>query len=70
MLDPAVLRSAIFSYNHSDAYVTTVLSWAAKYGADSTLGSPYPQLSTLTQAAPSSTPPPAGAGIATTTTAA
>jgi len=29
--DPAQLRAAVFTYNHSDAYVATVLAWAQAY---------------------------------------
>ena len=31
--DPAAAHRAIFGYNHSWPYVTTVLAWAARYGA-------------------------------------
>jgi len=30
---PADIQAALFAYNHSDAYVTLVLAWAARYAA-------------------------------------
>ena len=35
---PAGIRQAIFAYNHSDAYVTDVLAWAAHYTLPATSG--------------------------------
>jgi cell wall-associated NlpC family hydrolase len=32
---PAGIRRAVFAYNHSPAYVTQVLSWAARYAVPS-----------------------------------
>jgi peptidoglycan DL-endopeptidase CwlO len=31
---PANIQAALFAYNHSEAYVTLVLAWAARYAAD------------------------------------
>jgi Transglycosylase SLT domain len=31
LADPAALAQAVFTYNHSDAYVSNVLAWAAAY---------------------------------------
>ena len=55
---PGNLQDAIFAYNHSSAYVTDVLAWAARYAADgaqaiSTAGSALCQQAALG-------PPPAG----------
>ena len=35
---PAGIRQAIFAYNHSQAYVADVLSWAARYTAPAATG--------------------------------
>jgi membrane-bound lytic murein transglycosylase B len=40
--DPAVLRQAIFNYNHSWPYVDTILSWARLYAAGVTAGAGAP----------------------------
>lgn len=42
------LRQAIWDYNHSWAYVDSVLSWAAKYQADATQAAPVPVASLRT----------------------
>ncbi len=35
---PAGIRQAIFAYNHSQAYVTSVLTWASRYGVPAAAG--------------------------------
>lgn len=51
---PGGLRQAVFAYNHSLAYVDTVLAWAAFYGQHGLAGLLAPN------------PPPAGSGTSTT----
>jgi membrane-bound lytic murein transglycosylase B len=42
LADPAQLRQAIYTYNHSMDYVAAVLRWAAFYGRTGPIPSPDP----------------------------
>lgn len=72
--DPAQARAAVFRYNHSDAYVTNVLSWAAAYatGVQPTASEPgpIPPVTTPAPTKPTTTPAPPSASPAQATTTA
>ena len=69
--DPAQARTAVFRYNHSEAYVTNVLTWSAAYalGVAPTDSAPGPVPTPLDHPSPSPTAPTTATAPATTAAA-